>query len=42
LCDPDSLVQLHGVWHVLTAAVLWVYGAGVLEPREQARRIIPA
>jgi Ceramidase len=42
LCDPDSLVQLHGVWHVLTAAVLWVYGAGVLESREQARRIIPA
>ena len=42
LCDPDSLVQLHGAWHVLTAALLWVYGAGVLEPREQARRIIPA
>jgi hypothetical protein len=42
LCHPDSLVQLHGTWHVLTAAVLWVYGAGVLEPREQARRIIPA
>ena len=42
LCHPDSLVQLHGAWHVLTAAVLWVYGAGVLEPREQARRIIAA
>lgn len=42
LCDPDSLAQLHGVWHVLTAAVLWVYGAGVLEPREHARRIIAA
>lgn len=42
LCDPDSLAQLHGVWHVLTAAVLWMYGAGILEPREQARRIIPA
>lgn len=42
LCEPDSLVQLHGVWHVLTAAVLWMYGARVLEPREQARRIIPA
>jgi hypothetical protein len=42
LCDPDSLVQLHGVWHVLTAAVLWMYGTGVVEPREQARRIIPA
>jgi Ceramidase len=42
LCEPDSLVQLHAVWHVLTAAVLWIYGAGVLEPREHARRIIPA
>jgi ceramidase len=42
LCEPDSLVQLHGVWHVVTAVVLWMYGAGVLEPREHARRIIPA
>jgi hypothetical protein len=42
LCDPDSLAQLHGLWHVLTAAALFVYGAGVLEPREQARRIIRA
>jgi hypothetical protein len=42
LCDPDSLAQLHGLWHVLTAAALWVYGAGVLGPREEARRIIPA
>jgi hypothetical protein len=42
LCDPHSLAQLHGLWHVLTAAALWVYGAGVLGPREQARRIIPA
>lgn len=42
LCDPDSLVQLHSVWHVLTAGALWVYGVGVLEPRERARHIIPA
>lgn len=42
LCDPDSLVQLHAVWHVLTAFVLWLYGSSVLGPREQARRIIPA
>lgn len=42
LCDPDSLVQLHAVWHVLTAFVLWLYGTSVLGPREQARRIIPA
>jgi ceramidase len=42
LCEPDSLAQLHGVWHVLTAVVLWVYGTAVLEPRERARPIIPA
>jgi Ceramidase len=42
LCDPDSVAQLHGVWHVLTAVVLWIYGAGVLEPREHARPKIPA
>jgi hypothetical protein len=42
LCEPDSLAQLHGVWHVLTAAVLWVYGTAVLEPREHARPIIRA
>jgi hypothetical protein len=42
LCDPDSLAQLHGLWHVLTAGALWIYGACVLEPREEARRIIPA
>jgi Ceramidase len=42
LCEPDSLVQLHGVWHGLTAVVLWIYGARVLEPREHARNIIAA
>jgi hypothetical protein len=42
LCDPHSLVQLHAVWHVLTAFVLWCYGYAVLEPREEARRIISA
>jgi hypothetical protein len=42
LCDPGSLAQLHAVWHVLTAVVLGVYGAGVLGPREQARPIIRA
>jgi Ceramidase len=42
LCEPDSLVQLHALWHGLTAVVLWMYGATVLEPREHARRIIPA
>jgi Ceramidase len=42
LCDPDSPVQLHALWHVVTAFVLWLYGSTVLGPREQARRIIPA
>lgn len=42
LCDPSSPFQLHAVWHVITAFVLWLYGAAVLEPREQARRIIRA
>jgi hypothetical protein len=41
LCDPDSPVQLHAAWHVITAFVLWLYGTAVLEPRERGRRIIP-
>ena len=42
LCDPASPMQPHAAWHVLTAFVLWLYGIAVLEPREQARRIIRA
>ena len=30
LCEPDSPVQLHALWHVLTAFVLWVYGTAAL------------
>jgi Ceramidase len=41
LCDPESPVQLHAAWHVITAFVLWLYGTAVLEPRERGRRIIP-
>jgi len=37
LCEPETPVQLHAVWHVLTAFVLWLYGTAVLGPREQAR-----
>jgi hypothetical protein len=37
LCDADSPVQLHAVWHVATAFVLWLYGVAVLGPREEAR-----
>lgn len=42
LCAPDSPVQLHAVWHVLTAFVLWLYGSAGLGPREQARPKIRA
>ena len=42
LCAPESPVQLHAVWHVLTAFVLWLYGTAALGPREQARRKIRA
>ena len=42
LCEPGSPVQLHAVWHVLTAFVLWLYGTAALGPREQARPKIRA
>jgi hypothetical protein len=42
LCEPESSVQLHAVWHVLTSFVLFLYGTAVLRPREQARHKIRA
>jgi len=42
LCDANSPVQLHAVWHVATAFVLWLYGTAVLGRREQARPKIRA
>jgi hypothetical protein len=42
LCEPDSPLQLHALWHVLTAFVLWLYGTAALGPREQARPKIRA
>jgi Ceramidase len=42
LCEPNSPVQLHALWHVLTAFVLWLYGTATLGPREQARPKIRA
>ena len=42
LCDPDSVVQFHALWHVLTAFVLWLYGTAVLGARAQARPKIRA
>lgn len=41
-CDPDSVVQFHALWHVLTAFVLWLYGTAVLGARAQARPKIRA
>jgi hypothetical protein len=41
-CDADSLVQLHAVWHVVTAFLLWLYGVAVLGPREHPRPKIRA
>lgn len=32
ICRPDSRVQAHAVWHVLTAAALYDWGVATLEP----------
>jgi hypothetical protein len=32
-CDPDSLLQAHAAWHLLTAAALGAWGRAVLEDR---------
>jgi hypothetical protein len=37
LCDPDSLLQGHAVWHLLTAAALACWAAAALDPPAQAR-----
>lgn len=29
LCDPRSVLQLHALWHLLTAALIWVWWSGV-------------
>jgi hypothetical protein len=31
LCRPDSLVQGHGLWHGLTALMLWWWGREALD-----------
>jgi hypothetical protein len=36
LCDPDSLLQGHAAWHLLTAAALAAWGRAALEPDEPA------
>lgn len=33
LCDPDSLLQGHGIWHVLAAFALFVWADGTPEIR---------
>lgn len=42
LCNADSPVQMHAVWHLATAVVLWLYGVAVLGVREHARPKIRA
>lgn len=46
LCDPDDVIQLHGVWHLLSAAVfgLWWWIAVWLPagPDATAREPLPA
>jgi hypothetical protein len=34
LCDPDSPLQLHAAWHLLTAAALAAWGWAALGPGE--------
>jgi hypothetical protein len=36
LCRPDSLLQGHAAWHVLTAAALWAWGSAALGARDRA------
>jgi hypothetical protein len=36
-CDPDSLLQGHAAWHLLTAAALAGWAAATLDPPAQAR-----
>ena len=42
LCQPDSLLQGHAAWHVLTAAALWEWGRHRLGARPPAVRANPA
>ena len=38
LCRPESVVQGHGVWHVLASAALWLLARGYLAgPKEMLR-----
>jgi hypothetical protein len=37
VCDPDSLLQPHAVWHLLAAAALACWALAALEPPAQAR-----
>jgi len=35
LCDSDSLLQGHALWHALTAVAMAAWGAAALTPRDQ-------
>ena len=34
-CDPDTLIQFHALWHVLSAAALGAYYVATTVPRDQ-------
>jgi len=36
-CDPDSLLQGHAAWHLLTAFALGAWAVAALDPPAQAR-----
>jgi len=34
-CDPDTLIQFHALWHILSAAALGAYYVATTVPRDQ-------
>ena len=47
VCDPDSVLQLHGVWHLISAAIfgLWwwlAFDQPVRSPGEDRQLVEPA
>ena len=36
LCDPDSLWQLHGVWHLLSAAAFMLWGLAAFDETKKS------
>lgn len=38
LCEPESVVQLHGAWHLLTATAFFLWGRGAFPAPPQVER----